>query len=267
MAAIHPTAIVEPGARLGEGVAVGPYCVVGAEAELAAGVRLVSHVVVAGRTALGPDTTVYPFASLGHPPQDLKYAGEPSRLLIGRRNTIREHVTMNPGTVGGGMETVTGDDCLFMVGAHVAHDCRIGDRVVMANNATLAGHVEVQDDVVLGGLAAVHQFVRIGAQAMVGGMSGVEHDVPPFAVVAGNRARIEGLNIVGLRRRGFPRAEIDALRGAFRFLVGPGEGDFAGRVARLRAAGGGSAATERLLGFLAAEGARGVCRPARTDGG
>lgn len=266
MTAIHPSAIVEEGARLGEGVVVGPWCHVGREAVLEAGVRLLSHVVVAGRTTLGEGCTVYPFASIGHPPQDLKYAGEPSCLTVGRRVTIREHVTVNPGTAGGGMETVVGDDCLLMVAAHVAHDCRLGAGVILANNATLAGHVEVGARAILGGLSAVHQHVRIGAHAMVGGMSGVEHDVPPFALVSGNRARIDGLNILGLRRHGFAREEIAALRGAYDLLfAGPG-GVFE-NAAAVRAAYPGSDAVARLLAFLSPDAARPLCRPARTDAG
>ena len=203
MTEIHPTAIVEPGARLGEGVVIGPYCCVGGKVELGDGVRLHSHVVVAGKTTIGPNTQIYPFASIGHPPQDLKYKGEESELVIGANNVIREHATMNPGTAGGGLITRIGDNCLFMVGAHVAHDCDIASNVILANNATLAGHVAVDEFAILGGLSAIHQFCRIGRHAMIGGMSGVENDVIPYGSVTGNRARLEGLNIVGLRRRGF----------------------------------------------------------------
>ena len=192
MQVIHPTAIVEPGARLAERVSIGPYCVVGAEVELQDGVELISHVAVAGRTVVGAETRVFPFASIGHQPQDLKYQGEPSRLEIGRRNIIREHVTMNPGTTGGGMLTRVGDGCLFMVGAHVAHDCAVGDSVIMANNATLAGHVRIGDFAILGGLSAVHQYVRIGKHAMIGGVTGVERDVIPYGQVVGDRARLVG---------------------------------------------------------------------------
>ena len=179
MATIHPTAIVDPRARIAAGVSLGPYCVVGPEAVLEEDVELVSHVALSGRTVVGAGTRIFPFASIGHQPQDLKYKGEPSRLEIGRRNVIREHVTMNPGTSGGGMLTKVGDGCLFMVGAHVAHDCRIGDSVIMANNATLAGHVTIEDYAILGGLSAVHQYVRIGKHAMIGGVTGVERDVIP----------------------------------------------------------------------------------------
>lgn len=264
MAGIHHTAIVEDGASLAEGVSVGPWCVVGPEVELGADVSLLSHVVVAGRTRIGPGSVIHPFASVGSPPQDLKYAGEPSRLIIGERTVVREHVTMNPGTAGGGMETVVGDDCLFMVGSHVAHDCRIGSRVVLANNATLAGHVTIDDHAILGGLTGVHQHVRIGAYAMVGGMAGVEHDVPPFALVSGNRARIDGLNIIGLRRHGFSRSEISALRAAFDTLFA-GEGGIYEKAERVRQEHPGSEAVARLLAFVQIDAARPLCRLARPD--
>jgi UDP-N-acetylglucosamine acyltransferase len=199
MAGIHSTAIVSSKATIGKDVQIGPFCVIGADVVLGDGVVLRSHVVVEGRTRVGPGTEIFPFASIGHCPQDLKYAGEPSELVIGANNTIREYVTMNPGTTGGGMVTTVGDGGLFMVGVHVAHDCRIGDRVIMANNATLAGHVIIEDDAIIGGLAAVHQYVRIGRRAMVGGMSGVEHDVIPFGLVMGDRATLNGLNVIGRR--------------------------------------------------------------------
>jgi UDP-N-acetylglucosamine acyltransferase len=202
MPEIHPTAIVAGGARLAEDVVIGPYCVVGDNVVLGAGVRLLSHVVVDGRTSVGEGTRIFPFVSIGLEPQDLKYRGEASTLVIGRHNTIREHVTINPGTAGGGMVTRIGDHCLLMVGAHVAHDCQLGDHVIMANNATLAGHVVVEDYALLGGLSAVHQFVRIGRHAMIGGMSGVERDVIPYGQVMGDRARLTGLNIIGMQRRG-----------------------------------------------------------------
>jgi UDP-N-acetylglucosamine acyltransferase len=183
MTEIHPTALVDPAAALSEDVTIGPYCVVGPGVELGAGVRLDSHVVVVGRTTLGDGCRVFPFACLGHRPQDLKYRGEDTRLVIGRNNQIREHVTMHPGTAGGGGVTRVGDDGLYMAGIHVAHDCRVGNGVIMANDATLGGHVEVQDHAYLGGLCAVHQFVRIGRQAMIGGLAGVEQDVIPYGMV------------------------------------------------------------------------------------
>lgn len=215
---IHPTAIIEQGATLGANVRIGAYSVVGANVVLGDNVTLHSHVVVQGHTTIGAGTTIYPFASIGHPPQDLKYKGEPSRLIIGKNCTIREHVTMNPGTESGGMETVAGDNCLFMVGVHLAHDCRVGNNVIMANNATLGGHVVVGDHAVIGGLAAVHQFVRIGAHAVIGGMSGVDSDVIPFGRVKGERATLAGLNMVGLERRGFSKDQIRAIQKAVNTL-------------------------------------------------
>lgn len=217
---IHPTAIIEDGAQIGDHVSIGPYCIVGSRVVLGDKVTLKAHVVVEGRTTIGEGTTIYPFAAIGTAPQDLKYAGEESALIIGKHNVIREHVTMNPGTEGGDMETRVGDHGLFMVASHVAHDCVIGDHVIMANNATLAGHVHVGDHVVIGGLAAVHQFIRIGDHAIIGGMSGVENDVIPYGRVKGERAHLAGLNLIGLERRGFSRDEVRALQRAFNQLFG-----------------------------------------------
>lgn len=257
---IHPSAIVDPAAKLGEGVSVGPFCVVGPDVTLGDGVRLVSHVAVAGRTSIGADTVIYPFASIGHRPQDLKFHGEPSELVIGARNQIREHVTMNPGTEGGGMITRVGDDGLFMMGSHVAHDCVVGDHVIMANNATLGGHVTLGDYVIIGGLSAVRQFVRIGSHAMIGGMSGVENDVIPFGLVMGDRARLAGLNLVGLERRGFKKDDIHALRAAYRMLFGP-EGTFAERVDGVGRDFGERALISDVLSFIRAKEARSLCQP------
>lgn len=217
---IHPTAIIESGARIGQNVKIGPYCVIGADVTLDDNVTLVSHVHIEGVTYIGAGTKVYPFASLGTPPQDLKFEGEKTELIIGKNNTIREHVTMNPGTKHGAMKTVVGDNCLFMMATHVAHDCVIGNNVIMANNATLAGHVSVGDFAVLGGLSAVHQFIRIGAHAIIGGMSGVENDVIPYGRVKGDRAYLAGLNLIGLERRGFTKEEIRKLQSAFNQLFG-----------------------------------------------
>lgn len=260
MAKIHPTAIVEPGASIGADVAIGPYCCVGADVKLGERVQLHSHIVVVGRTEIGDDTRVFPFASIGHPPQDLKYKGESSTLVIGRNNVIREHVTMNPGTEGGGMVTRIGDGCLFMVGSHVAHDCNIGDHVIMANNATLGGHVEIGDFAILGGLSAVHQFVRIGRHAMIGGMSGVEQDVIPYGSVMGDRARLSGLNIVGLKRRGFSRENIHALRTAYRLLFAQ-EGAFAERLDDVVEMFESNETVMEIVSFMRAASSRGVCQP------
>ncbi|MDR3424048.1 MAG: acyl-ACP--UDP-N-acetylglucosamine O-acyltransferase [Alphaproteobacteria bacterium] len=218
---LHPAAIVDPQAQLGQDVFIGPFCTVGANVKLGDRARLISHVVIDGRTTIGADTTIYPFATLGLRPQDLKFNNEPSSLEIGSNNQIREYVTMHPGTEGGGMITRIGNNGLYMVGAHVAHDCQIGNNVVFANNVTLAGHVTVGDFVIIGGLSAVHQFVRIGSYSIIGGMSGVEKDVIPFGLVKGERAHLSGLNIIGLERRGFSRDDVRALRSAYRMLFAP----------------------------------------------
>jgi UDP-N-acetylglucosamine acyltransferase len=260
MAAVHATAVVDTQAKLGKDVFVGPYCMVGPEVTLADGVVLHSHVVVAGRTRVGARTQVFPFASIGHAPQDLKYAGEPSELVVGEDNRIREQVTMNPGTEGGGMVTRVGDRCLFMVGAHVAHDCQIGNGVIMANNATLAGHVAVGDNAIIGGLSAVHQFVRIGRNAMIGGMSGVEHDVIPFGLVLGDRARLSGLNIVGLKRHGYSRDEIHRLQDAYRLLFAA-DRTLAERLTEARGRFTEEGPTGELLAFIAADSSRALCQP------
>ena len=263
---IHPSAVIEPGARLADSVKVGPFCHVGPAVELEDGVELVSHVAVAGNTVIGEGTRIFPFASIGHQPQDLKYRGEASRLVIGRRNVIREHVTINPGTEGGGMVTSIGDGGLFMVGVHVAHDCRIGDNVVMANNATLAGHVVIGDCAVFGGLSAVHQFVRIGQHAMVGGVTGVERDVIPFGSVVGDRARLSGLNIIGMQRRGFSRDEIQALRSAYQILFQSEAGTFAERLAEITSRFGSVQTVREVIDFIKVDSPRGLTQP-RTNGG
>lgn len=215
---IHPSAIIHEKARLGRNVSIGPYCVIGEHVELADNVKLHSHVVIDGYTSVGAGTEIFPFASLGHAPQDLKYHGEKSALIIGENNMIREHVTMNPGTEGGGMKTIVGDNGLFMIGVHIAHDCMIGNKVIMANNATLGGHVTVGDCAVIGGLAAVHQFVRIGAYAVIGGTSGVENDVIPYGRVKGERGFLAGLNLTGLDRGGFSKDQIKMLQRAYKEL-------------------------------------------------
>lgn len=260
MARIHATAVVEAGAKIGDGAVVGPYCVVGPDVELGPEVELVAHVVVAGRTRIGAKTKVYPFASLGQPPQDLKYKGEPSHLLIGSDNVIREHVTMSPGTAGGGLVTRVGNRGLFMVGVHIAHDCQVGDNVVMANSATLGGHVHVGDYAIFGGLTAVHQFVRIGRFAMIGGMSGVESDVIPFGSVMGDRARLSGLNIIGLKRRGFSRDDIHTLRTAYRLLFAQ-EGTMAERLDDVASLYAACAPVMELVEFIRADSNRAICQP------
>lgn len=211
-AVIHPSAVIEPGAEIGPGVSIGPFCVIGPQVRLAAGVELKSHVVIAGDTSVGEGTVIFPFASIGQDPQDLKFKGEHTRLEIGARNRIREYVTMNPGTEGGGGVTRIGDDGLFMANCHVAHDCQIGNRVVLVNSVAVAGHCVLGDDVIVGGLSGIHQFVRIGRGAMIGALSMVTADVIPYGLVQGPRAHLDGLNLVGLKRRGANRAEIAELR-------------------------------------------------------
>jgi UDP-N-acetylglucosamine acyltransferase len=228
-ATIHPTAVVEDGAFIGEGCRIGPFCVVGPEVVLNDDCELKSHVAVVGRTTVGARTRIYPFASIGHAPQDLKFAGEPSTLSIGADCTIREGVTMNPGTAGGTMKTVVGDRCFFLANSHVAHDCVVGDDVVCSNNVMLAGHCKIQDFVIIGGGAGVHQFVRLGQHAFIGGMSAIENDVIPYGMAVGNRAHLAGLNIIGLRRRGFTREQIHDIRRAYRLLFAD-EGTLSERV-------------------------------------
>src|SRR5215467_13251619 len=266
MPQIHPTAIVAPGATLAQAVVIGPYCIVGEQVTLGSGVTLRAHVVVDGRTTIGAGTRIFPFASIGLEPQDLKYRGEESTLIIGRNNRIREYVTINPGTIGGGMVTRVGDDCLFMVGAHVAHDCQIGNHVIMANNATLGGHVVIEDYAVLGGLSAVHQYVRIGKHAMIGGMSGVERDVIPYGQVMGDRARLTGLNIIGMQRRGFSREDIQEVRNAYQFLFSS-DGTLSDRVNETAERFSGIGPVDDIIEFIRADSSRAICQPKGANGG
>lgn len=261
MSAIHATAVVAPEARLGEGVRIGPFCVVGPHVQLGEGTILHSHVVVEGWTKVGRGCEIFPFASVGHRPQDLKFKGEETHLEIGEGTQIREHVTINPGTAGGGKVTRVGSRCLLMVGVHIAHDCQVGDNVIMANNATLAGHVHVGERAFIGGLSAVLQFVRIGHNAMIGGMSGVEQDVIPYGLVMGERATLQGLNLVGLRRSGLPREEVDRLRTAFEQLFGPGERPLEDRARALASSAGDSALIGRITDFIAGRSKHGILQP------
>ncbi|WP_310202762.1 acyl-ACP--UDP-N-acetylglucosamine O-acyltransferase [Ancylobacter sp. 3268] len=261
---IHPTSIVEDGAVLGDGVEIGPFCTVGPNVELAAGVRLVSHVVVGGHTRIGAGTEVYPFASLGLPPQSVHYKGEPCRLVIGEGCIIREHVTMNIGTAGGHMETRVGAHGFFMVGSHVAHDCVIGERVVFANNATLAGHVTVGDNVFIGGLAAVHQFTRIGDGAMIGGMCGVHFDVIPFGLMMEGHPGLRSLNYTGLKRRGLSLQQRRQLQDAYRELF-YGAGTLAQRTDRVAERFEEDANVMRIVAFVRSAGKRRLTVPADAD--
>lgn len=259
---IHPSAVVAEGARLGRGVRIGPWCTVGPDAVLGDGVELVSHAAVDGHATLGEGVKLMPFASVGLPPQDLKYKGEPTRVEIGPRTVLREHSTVHRGSVGGAGVTRVGADCLIMCVAHVGHDCQLSDRVILANNVTLGGHVEIGDTVFVGGNSAVHQFVRIGRQSVVGGMTGVEADVIPYGACLGDRARLTGLNLIGLKRRGFERARIHALRAAFRSLFAV-EGVFSDRLARTRAGWGDDPAVGEILAFVDVRSKRGLMRARR----
>ncbi|MEM9550213.1 MAG: acyl-ACP--UDP-N-acetylglucosamine O-acyltransferase [Pseudomonadota bacterium] len=232
MTQIHPSAVIEDGAKIGRDCVIGPFCVVGARVVLGDRVELKSHVVVTGRTEIGDDTVIFNFSVIGEIPQDLKFGGEESRLMIGKRNRIREHVTMNTGTEGGGGVTRIGDDGLFMAGVHVAHDVQIGDRVILVNNAGVAGHCIVEDDVIVGGLSGLHQWVRVGRGAIIGALTMVPKDVIPYGLVQASRGQLHGLNLVGLKRRGVSRADISELRAAFQTLAGS-DGTFQERARQL----------------------------------
>ncbi len=258
-AVVHPTAVVSRGAELGVGVRIGPFCTVGANVVIEDRAELVSHVVVDGHTRIGPDVMLYPFCTVGLAPQDLKYGGQPTRCEIGARTQVREHCTIHRGSVTGNGITRVGADCMLMAVAHVAHDCTLGDHVIVANNAVMGGHVSIADHAVIGGAAAIHQFVRIGRAAMIGGVSGVEADVIPFGSVIGNRARLAGLNVIGLKRRGFDKAQIQLLHNAFRDLFHQ-EGVFAQRLATVRSRYGEEALVAEVLEFIDAPSHRGLIR-------
>jgi UDP-N-acetylglucosamine acyltransferase len=257
---IHASAIIEPGAKIGAGVSIGPFCHVGASVVLEDGVTVVSHVSLAGSTIVGARTKIYPFASIGHPPQDLKYRGEPVRLVIGPDCLIREGVTMNPGTAGGGSETIIGARCAFLANSHVGHDCKLGDDVVLSNNVMLAGHCKIGEFANLGGGSAVHQFTRVGAHAFVGGLAGVENDIIPFGMALGNRAALAGLNFVGLKRRGFSREAIKDLHRLYRQLFAA-EGTLRERVESLAVEFAGQPEAMQILDFLREGGDRAICTP------
>ncbi len=260
---VHPSAVVLPGAAIGAGVRIGPWCSVGPEAVLGDGVELVSHVVVDGQTIIGDGARLFPFCTVGMAPQDLKYRGEPTRCVVGPRTVIREGATVHRGTAAGGGLTRIGADCLIMANAHVAHDCRLGDRVIIVNNVVMGGHVEIADDARIMGSAALHQFVRIGRAAMVGGVCGVESDVIPYGSVLGNRARLVGLNWVWLRRSGIAAPGMHRLRRAFRELYPrhvSGQPEFAQRLASVRAEHADDPRVAEILAFIDAPSRRGLVR-------
>lgn len=264
MTKIHPTAIISPKANIADNVSVGPYCVIDEHVTIGENTELMSHVCISGHTTIGKDCKIFPFTSLGHAPQDLKYHGETSSLIIGDNNTIREHVTMNPGTEGGGLLTEVGNNCLFMMASHVAHDCKVGNNVILANNATLAGHVEVGEHAIIGGLAAIHQFVRVGNHAIIGGMSGVDNDVIPYGSVIGERANLAGLNLVGLKRRGFDRDTIHSLRNAYKILFDKNNSTLAERAKDMQNEYSKVEQVMEIITFMNNKGSRSLCLPKGT---
>ena len=231
-ARIHPSAHIEPGAIIGAGAEVGPFSLIGPDVTLGSDVIVKSHAVVTGWTDIGAATVIFPFATVGEIPQDLKFNGERTRLIVGARCRIREGATLNTGTAGGGGVTRVGDDCLLMTGAHVGHDATLGNRVILANQVAIAGHCVIGDDVIIGGLSGIHQFVRIGRGAIIGAVTMVTNDVVPFGLVQGPRGELDGLNLVGLKRRGVERVDITAMRAAYQMLA-QGEGTFLDRARRL----------------------------------
>jgi UDP-N-acetylglucosamine acyltransferase len=261
-AKVHPSSIVADGAVLGDGVEIGPFCTIGPNVRLGAGTRLASHIVVDGHTELGLDNVVYPFAMLGGPPQHTAYRGEDTKLVIGDRNIIREHATMNIGTVNGGGVTRVGSDGFYMIESHVGHDCKVGDHVILTKQATLGGHCDLGDFVIVGGLAAVHQFTRVGRHAMVGGLAAVVKDVIPYGSVWGNHAHLEGLNLVGLKRRGFSRETINTMRAAYRLLFAD-EGTFQERLDDTVETYSECAEVMEIIDFIRADGSRPLCLPER----
>jgi UDP-N-acetylglucosamine acyltransferase len=258
MTKIHPTALVDPRAELDHDVEVGPYSIVGPGVKIGRGTRIKSHAVIEGNTSIGEDNLIFQFATVGSVPQDLKYRGEDSRLVIGDRNTIREFVSLNPGTTGGGMMTRVGSHNLLMMYCHIAHDCLLGDRNIIANGATLGGHVVVEDYVIVGGLVGIHQFVKVGTSALLGAGSMVSKDVPPYCNATGDRARLKGLNLEGLKRRGFSREQIDAIKKAYRILFQSGLTAKAA-VKKAKKEIPGSVEVERLATFVE-NSRRGICR-------
>jgi UDP-N-acetylglucosamine acyltransferase len=256
---VHPSSVVDKAARLGAGVTVGPFCVIGPEVSLGDGVIVKSHAVVTGWTEIGAETVIFPHATVGEVPQDLKFRGERTRLVIGQRNRIREGATLNTGTEGGGGITRVGDDNLFMTGSHVGHDAVVGDRVVVANGSAIAGHAQIGDDVIIGGLSGIHQWVRIGRGAIIGAVTMVTHDVIPYGLVQGPRGELDGLNLIGLKRRGLDRAAIAALRHAYDALEA-GEGSFLDR-ARLLAEQPACAEVAEMTAFILAASDRSFLTP------
>jgi UDP-N-acetylglucosamine acyltransferase len=260
---IHKTAIIEGNVKLGDNVEVGPYAVIMGNIEIGSGTKIIAQAHISGNTKIGENNKIFPFASIGTQPQDLKYNGEEVFLEIGNNNTIREHVTINPGTVTGATYTRIGNNCLFMVGAHIAHDCVVGNNIILANNATLAGHVQVGENAIIGGLSAIHQFVRIGANAMVGGMSGIENDVIPYGNAFGERASLNGLNLVGLKRKNFSRETIHSLRNAFKDIFET-DGNLEERIKRVKSEYQNNNEVSEIISFIESSKDRALCQPKKS---
>ena len=265
MTRIHATAIIDAKAEISASTVIGPYCVIGPNVTIESGVVLKSHVVVDGHTKIGARSTVHPFVSLGLQPQHARYQGEPSTLLIGKNNTIREHVTMHPGTKHGRMETSIGDNCLFMVGSHVAHDCIVANDVILTNSVALGGHVVVDEFAIIGGLSGIHQYVRVGKHSMIGGCSAVESDVIPYGSVKGNRAKLAGLNVIGLRRRGFSRDDIRSLRTAYGLLFSQG-GNMSERISEVADVFSDHPGVMDIIDFIRSDSSRSICQPLSLNG-
>ena len=265
MTRIHATAIIDAKAEISGSTVIGPYCVIGPNVTIDDGVVLKSHVVVDGHTKIGARSTVHPFVSLGLQPQHARYQGEPSTLLIGKNNTIREHVTMHPGTKHGRMETSIGDNCLFMVGSHVAHDCIVANDVILTNSVALGGHVVVDEFAIIGGLSGIHQYVRVGKHSMIGGCSAVERDVIPYGSVKGNRAKLAGLNVIGLRRRGFSRDDIRSLRTAYGLLFSQG-GNMSERISEVADVFSDHPGVMDIIDFIRSDSSRSICQPLSLNG-
>ena len=256
---IHSSSVISKKAKIGNNVKIGPFCVIGDNVLLEDGVDLISNVHIEGNTKIGKKTRIFPFASIGTSPQDLKYKNEPNSLLIGERNTIREYVTINPGTGGGGGQTTIGNDCLLMISSHIAHDCKVGNNVIIANNVPLGGHVTIEDSVVIGGNSAVQQYTRIGRLAMIGGMTGVLKDVIPFGLSIGNRNHLQGLNLIGLRRKNYENKKIMELNKAYDEIFS--SKNFHENLSKINGEFKDNELVEEVVNFIAKDKKRAICTP------
>jgi UDP-N-acetylglucosamine acyltransferase len=256
---IHKTAIIDPKAKIASNVKIGAYSVIGPDVEVNENTIIHSHVSISGQTIIGKENKIYPFASIGNDPQDLKYNGEKTKLIIGDNNTIREYVTINPGTIGGGGKTKVGNNCLFMISSHVAHDCLVGDNVIIANNVPLGGHAIIEDNVVIGGNSAVQQFTRIGKMAMIGGMTGVLHDVIPYGLSTGNRNSLQGLNLIGLRRAKFENKDILELSDAYKKIFATK--NINENISKLNGSFQENSLVKNVIDFITKDKKRSICTP------